>query len=102
MTPRVAVSYSVEPAMKREPSGEIDNTDDCPVTIRLLRTTPEAVSYTKSVLCAVVVVWLMATIPIMNCPSAGRTIRPGNATCGRPTFVVGVEIDCGVGNACTC
>src|SRR5579859_7337238 len=35
ITPRVAVSYNVKPAMKRDPSGDMDNMVDCPVTVRL-------------------------------------------------------------------
>ena len=47
ITPSVAVSYSVNPAMNREPSGAIESTVDWPVTVRLRRIEPEAVSYTN-------------------------------------------------------
>ena len=47
---------SVEPAMNFEPSGEMDNTVDCPVTDRLFRITPEAASYTNRVVNAELVV----------------------------------------------
>ena len=47
ITASVAVSYIARPAMKREPSGDIDSTDEAPATVRLRSTTPEATSYTK-------------------------------------------------------
>ena len=33
-----------QPAMKRDPSGDIDSTDDAPATVRLRSTTPDATS----------------------------------------------------------
>ena len=44
ITPSVAVSYSVKPAMNRDPSGAIERIVDCPVTVRLRRMDAEAVS----------------------------------------------------------
>src|ERR1035438_9332355 len=43
-TASVAVSYMVNPAMKREPSGAIEITVLCPAVVRLRRITPEATS----------------------------------------------------------
>ena len=43
-TARVAVSYIVNPVMKRDPSGDIESTEDAPETVRLRRITPEATS----------------------------------------------------------
>src|ERR1700738_4296033 len=45
-TVNVAVSYSVNPAMNLEPSGDIAITDDWPFTVRLRRIWPEATSNT--------------------------------------------------------
>src|SRR5688572_24155438 len=89
ITARVAVSYSVDPAMNLDPSGDIDNTVDWPVTVRFLSTTPEATSYTNNTVLALFAVWLMATMPTMNCPSCVRRRRPGNAVAGRPTNSAG-------------
>src|SRR5436305_7443514 len=43
-TPSVAVSYIVNPVMKRDPSGDIESTEEAPETVRLRRITPEATS----------------------------------------------------------
>ena len=47
ITASVAVSYIVNPAMNREPSGDMESTVDCPATVRLRKITPEATSYTN-------------------------------------------------------
>ena len=44
ITASVAVSYMARPAMKRDPSGDIESTLDCPDAVRLRRITPEAAS----------------------------------------------------------
>src|SRR3954465_3891140 len=38
MTKSVAVPYRAIPAMKRDPSGDMDSTDEAPATVRLRRT----------------------------------------------------------------
>src|SRR5450432_2472609 len=43
-TASVAVSYMVKPVMKRDPSGDIESTEDAPATVRLRRITPDATS----------------------------------------------------------
>ena len=47
ITDSVLVSYMVNPAMKRDPSGAIERTVDCPATVRLRKITPDATSYTN-------------------------------------------------------
>src|ERR1051325_1170781 len=39
-----AISYSVKPAMKLDPSGDIESVVDWPVTVRLWSNTPDATS----------------------------------------------------------
>ena len=85
ITASVAVSYMVNPAMKREPSGAIEITVLCPAVVRLRRITPEATSYTKMyVLAAVGVI-----TPTMNVPSGVRSSLPGKVVVGRPVAWAG-------------
>src|ERR1700738_929589 len=65
----VAEPYSVNPALNRSPSGDMERPVDCPVTNRLRRIVPEATSYTY------VTVWVLlftTLTPTMKFPSGVR------------------------------
>src|SRR5262245_12981743 len=81
----VAVSNMVNPAMNRDPSGDMDSTEDCPATVRLRRMTPEATSYTKRYVEASVGVMT----PTINCPSGVRISLPAKVVTGRVKTVGG-------------
>src|SRR4029077_20858530 len=80
ITPNVDVSYSVNPAMNRDPSGAMERTVDCPVTVRLRRIEADAVSYTNSTVDALL---LMVLRPTMKAPSGVRVSLPRNVVVGR-------------------
>src|SRR5437016_7059945 len=97
ITARVAISYMVNPAMKREPSGAIDRTVDCPATVRLRRITPEATSYTNMYVVAPGLV-----SPTMNCPSGVRISLLKKVVSGRTRVVDGIPVMVdGGGATCT-
>src|SRR5205807_9494942 len=89
-TASVAVSYMVKPAMKRDPSGDIEMTELCPEVVRLRRITPEATSYTKMYVLALVGVMT----PTMKEPSGVRINLPVNVVVGRvsPWAGAGVRV----------
>src|SRR5437868_7748023 len=78
-TANVAVSYIVKPAMKREPSGAMEITELCPEVVRLRKITPDATSYTKIYVLALVGV----TTPTMKLPSGVRISLPEKVVVGR-------------------
>src|SRR6185369_7729187 len=92
--------------MKRDPSGAMERTVDCPVTVRLRRIEADAVSYTNSTVDALL---LMVLRPTMKAPSGVRVSLPRNVVVGRVS-VMGGSVD-GVGgggenctgvNCCVC